>query len=60
MTLEQIIKSELNESLAAQGRSVLREPGVADDDAHVNPRGGDNGPLMIIFAHELRAQTPLD
>ncbi|MEN7344042.1 MAG: 3-oxoadipyl-CoA thiolase [Pseudomonadota bacterium] len=31
---------ELNEAFAAQGLAVLRELGVADDDARVNPHGG--------------------
>ena len=31
---------ELNEAFAAQGLAVLRELGLADDAAHVNPNGG--------------------
>ena len=31
---------ELNEAFASQGLAVLRELGVADDDARVNPNGG--------------------
>ncbi|MCV6622920.1 MAG: 3-oxoadipyl-CoA thiolase [Cellvibrionaceae bacterium] len=31
---------ELNEAFAAQGLATLRELGVADDDARVNPNGG--------------------
>jgi acetyl-CoA acetyltransferase family protein len=31
---------ELNEAFAAQGLAVLRQLGVADDDARVNPNGG--------------------
>jgi acetyl-CoA acetyltransferase len=31
---------ELNEAFAAQGLAVLRELGIADDAAHVNPQGG--------------------
>ncbi|WP_437880678.1 3-oxoadipyl-CoA thiolase [Pseudomonas sp. LRF_L74] len=31
---------ELNEAFAAQGLAVLRELGLADDDARVNPNGG--------------------
>jgi len=31
---------ELNEAFAAQGLAVLRDLGVADDDARVNPNGG--------------------
>jgi acetyl-CoA acyltransferase len=31
---------ELNEAFAAQALAVLRELGIADDAAHVNPQGG--------------------
>lgn len=31
---------ELNEAFAAQGLAVLRELGIVDDAAHVNPNGG--------------------
>jgi len=31
---------ELNEAFAAQGLAVLRQLGVPDDDARVNPNGG--------------------
>jgi acetyl-CoA acetyltransferase len=31
---------ELNEAFAAQGLAVLRQLGVPDDAAHVNPNGG--------------------
>ncbi|HEY4201984.1 MAG TPA: 3-oxoadipyl-CoA thiolase [Devosiaceae bacterium] len=31
---------ELNEAFASQGLAVLRELGIADDAAHVNPNGG--------------------
>jgi hypothetical protein len=31
---------ELNEAFAAQGLATLRELGVDDDAAHVNPNGG--------------------
>ena len=31
---------ELNEAFAAQGLAVLRELGLPDDDARVNPNGG--------------------
>ena len=31
---------ELNEAFAAQGLAVMRELGLADDAAHVNPNGG--------------------
>jgi acetyl-CoA acetyltransferase len=31
---------ELNEAFAAQGLAVMRQLGLADDAAHVNPNGG--------------------
>ena len=31
---------ELNEAFAAQGLAVLRQLGIPDDDARVNPNGG--------------------
>src|SRR5690606_9660911 len=31
---------ELNEAFASQGIAVLRELGIAEDDARVNPNGG--------------------
>jgi acetyl-CoA acetyltransferase len=31
---------ELNEAFASQGIATLRELGLADDDARVNPNGG--------------------
>jgi acetyl-CoA acetyltransferase len=31
---------ELNEAFAAQGLAVLRQLGLADDEARVNPNGG--------------------
>ena len=40
MTLAQIDVIELNEAFAAQGLAVLRDLGLADDDARVNPNGG--------------------
>jgi acetyl-CoA C-acetyltransferase len=41
---------ELNEAFAAQGLAVLRDLGVADDDARVNPQGG-----AIALGHPLGA-----
>ena len=41
---------ELNEAFAAQGLAVLRQLGVADDDARVNPHGG-----AIALGHPLGA-----
>ncbi|MFA7290717.1 MAG: 3-oxoadipyl-CoA thiolase [Rhodocyclaceae bacterium] len=40
LTLEQMDTIELNEAFAAQGLAVLRQLGLADDDARVNPNGG--------------------
>lgn len=40
VALEDIDVIELNEAFAAQGLAVLREFGIADDDARVNPNGG--------------------
>ncbi len=40
LSLDQMDIIELNEAFAAQGLAVLRELGLADDTAHVNPNGG--------------------
>ena len=40
LRLDQMDIIELNEAFAAQGLAVLRELGLADDAAHVNPNGG--------------------
>jgi acetyl-CoA C-acetyltransferase len=48
--LDQIDVIELNEAFAAQGLAVLRQLGVADDDARVNPNGG-----AIALGHPLGA-----
>src|SRR5208337_994327 len=40
MTLVQMDVVELNEAFAAQALAVLRELGLSDDAAHVNPNGG--------------------
>ena len=40
MTLTQLDVIELNEAFASQGLAVLRQLGIADDDARVNPNGG--------------------
>ena len=42
LTIAQMDVIELNEAFAAQGLAVLRQLGVADDDARVNPNGGAN------------------
>ena len=49
-TLAQMDVIELNEAFAAQGLAVLRELGLADDDARVNPNGG-----AIALGHPLGA-----
>jgi 3-oxoadipyl-CoA thiolase len=41
---------ELNEAFAAQGLAVLRQMGLPDDGAHVNPNGG-----AIALGHPLGA-----
>jgi acetyl-CoA acetyltransferase family protein len=40
LTLEQMDVIELNEAFAAQGLAVMRDLGLPDDAAHVNPNGG--------------------
>jgi acetyl-CoA acyltransferase len=40
LSIEEMDVIELNEAFAAQGLAVLRELGVDDDAAHVNPNGG--------------------
>jgi len=40
MTIDQVDVIELNEAFASQGIATLRELGLADDDARVNPNGG--------------------
>ncbi|AJC20099.1 3-oxoadipyl-CoA thiolase [Pandoraea pulmonicola] len=50
MTLDQFDVIELNEAFASQGLAVLRQLGIADDDARVNPNGG-----AIALGHPLGA-----
>jgi acetyl-CoA acyltransferase len=50
LTLDQMDLIELNEAFAAQGLAVLRDLGIADDDARVNPSGG-----AIALGHPLGA-----
>ena len=50
LTMAQMDVIELNEAFAAQGLAVLRQLGVADDDARVNPNGG-----AIALGHPLGA-----
>ena len=50
LSLSQMDVIELNEAFAAQALAVLRELGLPDDAAHVNPNGG-----AIAFGHPLGA-----
>ena len=50
LLLSQMDVIELNEAFAAQGLAVLRDLGLADDDARVNPNGG-----AIALGHPLGA-----
>lgn len=50
MKLSQMDVIELNEAFAAQGLAVLRDLGLPDDAAHVNPNGG-----AIAIGHPLGA-----
>jgi 3-oxoadipyl-CoA thiolase len=64
LTLDDVGVIELNEAFAAQVLASLRELGVADDDARVNPNGGaialghplgmSGARLLLTAAHELR------
>jgi acetyl-CoA acyltransferase len=48
LDLEQLDVVELNEAFASQALAVLRQLGVPDDAAHVNPNGG-----AIAYGHPL-------
>jgi acetyl-CoA acyltransferase len=50
LTIEQMDVIELNEAFASQALAALRDLGVADDAAHVNPNGG-----AIALGHPLGA-----
>ena len=64
LTLADMSVIELNEAFAAQSLACLRELGLADDDARVNPNGGaialghplgmSGARLILTAAHELR------
>lgn len=66
LSLDQIDVIELNEAFAAQGLAVLRQLGLADDEARVNPNGGaialghplgcSGARLVITALHELEAR----
>ena len=49
-SVSQLDVIELNEAFAAQGLAVLRQLGITDDDARVNPNGG-----AIAIGHPLGA-----
>lgn len=50
LTLKQMDVIELNEAFAAQALAILRDLGIPDDAAHVNPNGG-----AIAIGHPLGA-----
>jgi len=50
LRLAQMDAIELNEAFASQALAVLRELGIPDDAAHVNPNGG-----AIALGHPLGA-----
>jgi len=50
LTIGQMNVIELNEAFASQALAVLRELGIPDDAAHVNPNGG-----AIALGHPLGA-----
>jgi acetyl-CoA acetyltransferase family protein len=64
LALAEMAVIELNEAFAAQALAVLRELGLPDDAAHVNPNGGaialghplgmSGARLVLTAAHELR------
>jgi acetyl-CoA acyltransferase len=64
LTIEQMDVIELNEAFAAQSLACMRELGVPDDDARVNPNGGaialghplgmSGARLLLTAARELR------
>ena len=66
LTLDQMDIIELNEAFAAQGLACLRELGIPDDDARVNPNGGAialghplgmSGARLILTASRQLART---
>jgi acetyl-CoA acyltransferase len=64
LTLDQMDVIELNEAFAAQSLACLRELGIEDDDARVNPNGGaialghplgmSGARLLLTASHELQ------
>jgi acetyl-CoA acyltransferase len=67
LTLADMDVIELNEAFAAQALAVLRDLGLADDAAHVNPNGGaialghplgmSGARLVTTAAHELKRRN---
>lgn len=67
LTIEQMDVIELNEAFAAQGLATLRQLGIPDDAAHVNPNGGaialghplgmSGARLVTTAAYELRRRN---
>ena len=63
ITLDEVDVIELNEAFAAQSLACLRELGLTDDDARVNPNGGaialghplgmSGARLLLTASHEL-------
>lgn len=64
LSIDQMDLIELNEAFASQGLATLRQLGVADDDARVNPQGGaiaighplgmTGARLVLTAAHQLK------
>ena len=67
LSIEQMDVIELNEAFAAQGLATLRQLGIRDDAAHVNPNGGaialghplgmSGARLVTTAAYELRRRN---
>ena len=64
LTMDQMDVIELNEAFAAQALACIREFGLRDDDARVNPNGGaialghplgmSGARLLLTASHELQ------
>ena len=64
LTMDQMDVIELNEAFAAQALACVREFGLQDDDARVNPNGGaialghplgmSGARLLLTASHELQ------
>ena len=67
LSLDDVAVIELNEAFAAQSLACLRELGLADDDARVNPNGGaialghplgmSGARLVLAATHELERRS---